>query len=79
MFFCTERDQVSHIYITSKIMVLYIFIFKFLERRWEEDSKEDGSKHSPDLICAKFLHECSFDLLLLFPNILTSLNFQRIY
>jgi len=30
------RDQVSHPHKTSKIMVFYILIFKFLERRWED-------------------------------------------
>jgi hypothetical protein len=31
------RDQVSHPHrTTGKIMVLYILIFKFIEREWEE-------------------------------------------
>jgi hypothetical protein len=33
------------------------------------DSEQNGSKHSPYLVCSYFLRECNSDLLLLFPNI----------
>jgi hypothetical protein len=39
LFFHSVRDRVSHPYkTTGKIMVLYILILEFLERRWEEKS-----------------------------------------
>jgi hypothetical protein len=38
---------------TGKIMVLYIFVFKFLERRWQDKHCElNGKKHSLNLICS---------------------------
>jgi hypothetical protein len=45
-------DQVSHPYETRcRIMVMYILIVKFLERRREaKDSEQNGSKHSLNLI-----------------------------
>jgi hypothetical protein len=45
---------------------LYICI---LDRKWQtEGSGPKGSRHSLSWLCSKFLHECSFDLLRLFPN-----------
>jgi hypothetical protein len=44
-------------------MVLYILIFKLL---WEEGGRQkteqSGSKHSLNINCSLFLHECNFDL-----------------
>jgi len=57
MFFSScERDQVQHPYKTSaRIMVLFILIFKFLEKRWEaKDSELIGNEPSPKLICLNF-------------------------
>jgi hypothetical protein len=46
--FLYVRDQVSHPYKTSsRIMVLYILTFTFLESR-QEDCEPNGSKHSPE-------------------------------
>jgi hypothetical protein len=49
------RKQVSYPYkTTGKIIILCISFFKFLETRWEDKkgSKQNGSKHSPNLICS---------------------------
>jgi hypothetical protein len=54
------RDQVSHPYSTTgKISVLYILIFRFFYMRREDWN----SKHSLNLICSWFHHECHSDLL----------------
>jgi len=37
----------------SKIIILYVLIFKFLEERlMTKDPEQNGSKHSPNLICS---------------------------
>jgi len=41
-------------------------------------SEINGRKHSLNLMCSKFLREYNY-MLLLFPNILSLLYFQRIY
>jgi len=48
------KDQVSNSYKTAgKIMVLYILIFKFFERRRKtRDPELNGSKCSPKLMCS---------------------------
>jgi hypothetical protein len=38
------------------------------------DTEQHGSKHSPNVICTEFFHECNFDLLPSFPN-----NFATFY
>jgi Na+-translocating ferredoxin:NAD+ oxidoreductase RnfA subunit len=52
------RDQVLHPCKTrEKIIVFYILIIMF------QDFELMISKHSPELICSQFIHECNFDLL----------------
>jgi hypothetical protein len=48
------RDQVSHRYkVICNVMILYILIFKLLERTWKKKvSKLNGSKHSLCLNCS---------------------------
>jgi hypothetical protein len=62
--FCSlyVRDQTSHPYKTScKIIALYILIFcGFWWREGiQKDFKLHGSKHSPNLVCSKFISEDS--------------------
>jgi len=47
--------------------------------RGQRDYEHNGSEHSPNLICSKFLRQYNSDLLLLFPNTQTLPHFQRIY
>jgi hypothetical protein len=54
---------------TGEIIVLYTLSSSL----WTGHSKTkyselNDSKHSPNLICSSFLRECSFNLLLSFPN-----------
>jgi len=48
------RDQVSHpVRTAGKIIILYILIFQFSERRREDrNSKQNCRKYSPDFICS---------------------------
>jgi len=47
-------------------MVLYILIFKFSERRQEDDSEQNGSKHSLNLSALNFFMNA---ILLLFHSV----------
>jgi hypothetical protein len=54
-------------------MILCIVTVNPVERRQEtKDSEMNGSKHSLNLICSQYDRECNFNLLQLFPNIITS-------
>lgn len=57
----------------GEIVVLYILIFMFLDKSWENLSFGADSMLSPNLI-SSFLQECNFDLLL-FPNIWSLIHF----
>lgn len=63
-----------------KIIVPNILIFEILDmRRKAVDSELNSSRHSADLIlCPSFLHQCDFNLWLLFPITCTS-PLQRIF
>lgn len=54
-------DLVLHPHKTAKLIILYILILKFLDRRWQ-DSELYGSKHSPVLFTLIFFmnrQQCS--------------------
>jgi hypothetical protein len=75
------KDQVSHPY--KKMAELWFYIFQHLHS-WTAGGKTkysepNGSKHSPNLVRSSTLRECSFDLLVSFPNILTLPNLQKTY
>jgi hypothetical protein len=74
-----RRDQVSHPYKATKFWFCIFQTLSILERRQEnKGSKQNGSKHSPSLICS-FPRGCNFDLLLQLSDIWTSQRFRRIY
>jgi hypothetical protein len=53
------------------------FVFKFLDRRWEDKRLWREKQQAFPNIVYYFLRQCSFDFLLLFPNIWTLPHFQR--
>jgi hypothetical protein len=61
-------ERVSHPYKTSKIIILDILIFWFLNSE-QENSEMNDSKYSHNVICSELLYGYNFDLLLLFSNI----------
>jgi hypothetical protein len=75
------RDQVSHPdRTTGKIIVLYILIFRFFI--WDGKTEDFGlntSKHSLNLICSWFHHECHSDLVVSSPRIWILPHFQTIH
>jgi hypothetical protein len=63
-----------------KIIVFYILMLSFLERKREvKNSKLNGKKDSLKWICLWRLGECNFNLYLSFPDISTSPHFGRLY
>jgi len=48
------RDQASHPQTKSNIITVYILIFTFLDREWEDKNYELGSssKNSPSVKCS---------------------------
>jgi hypothetical protein len=67
------RDQVSHPCKTTKLWLCFS-LQVLREETGRQDFEQNGSKHSPNLICSLFLHECNFDLVVSFPNIWISLR-----
>jgi hypothetical protein len=65
------RDWVSHMYKTAgNIIALSSSFFVPFRSKWKREySGSGGSGHSPDLIWSWFCHVCTFDLLILFPDI----------
>jgi membrane-associated HD superfamily phosphohydrolase len=57
-------DQVSQLYTTREIVILYILILTFSNR----GKKLNSSKHLQNLILSWFLHECNLCLFMLFPT-----------
>jgi hypothetical protein len=58
---------------------MYLLICIFLGRKWEDSILNGMVASIPHILFAlKFLCECSFGLLLLFPNILTLVHFQML-
>ena len=71
----TVNDQVAHPF---KATCKATFIFLYTNGN-AANSELNGRRHFLDLICSKFIHACSFDLLLSFPNIWALPHIQRIY
>jgi hypothetical protein len=73
-------DQFSHPYkTTGKVTVLYILIFQFTKGTGKQETEQNDTKHSPNLIRSHFLLQCHFDLLLLFPSTCTFLPFKGFF
>jgi hypothetical protein len=78
--FILMRDKTLYYYITSTLrccsigkrdQCLYILIFTFLESRQDgKNSETHGSKHSPNLLCSKFVPWVQFWLVIVVSNYL---------
>jgi hypothetical protein len=69
------RDQVLYPYKTTRKLHFCIFqsLYFWIPNWKKKDSAQNDSKHSLSSINCKFMYECSFDFLQLFPNISTHL------
>jgi hypothetical protein len=59
--------------------VMFLSLYSWTATWKTYDFSPNNSKNSLSFICSYFLHECSFDWLALFPNILNVPHFQRSY
>jgi hypothetical protein len=80
-YFFNIRGQVSHQHETaSKIVILYNLIITFVDSRREEKRfSTEWQQIWPEFNMLLISPQSNFDLLLSFPNILTSPYFQRIF
>jgi len=54
---------------------LYCWIAKWKTQNFRPNSR----KHFLSSVCSQFIHECNFDVLVLFPNIWKLPQFKRVY